>query len=246
MTFEDLLNDVEKLIGLRLNSIRPGAEIIIESIDRKNGSLSLRNAQGNFRKRNLDELKNLWKELQKNKIVHVDGFLHGSGSSRNQPETILANLPYIEWLKYNGKKHLAFVEEKTHVYGTIKKMNAMYQMIFCEHLPNAINEKGNFSIAIVTDNIKQSIDAFNKDSAFKVEFVEQEAYSLIMPNARILFLSSEKYKLSKGCYPILISGIQRAQGERIKLFDVFCYIVQINGINVLQMEKEICQLKKKC
>ena len=203
MTFEDLLNDVEKLIGLRLNSIRPGADIIIESIDRKNGSLCLKNAQGNLRKRNLDELKNLWKELRKNKIVHVDGFLHGSGSSRNQPETILANLPYIEWLKYNGKKHLAYIEKCTHEYGSLQKMNAIDQIGFCELISKIQKKSQNFSYAVVTDDVKRCIECFNPNLMYELNAIEQGMYALSMLDNEILFVSANKCKLPNGVYPIL-------------------------------------------
>jgi len=57
--------------------------------------------------------------------VHVDEVLHGSGTSRNQPETILANLPYVEWLKLDNKKHIAFVGKNTHLYGTLKQMDSI-------------------------------------------------------------------------------------------------------------------------
>jgi hypothetical protein len=232
MTFEDLLNDVEKLIGLRLNSIRPGAEIIIESIDRKNGSLSLRNVQGSLRKRNLDELKNLWKELQKSRIVHVDGFLHGSGSSRNQPETILANLPYIEWLKYNGKKHLANVEKPTHAYGTLKKMNSVDQINFCEQLSHCA-EKRKFAVAVVTNEIKESIDAFNSESAYEIGIIEQGAYLITMPNGNMLFLSSEKYKIANGVYPVLKRSANPVEMQEIKVNDFSLHLAKIDGIKVL-------------
>lgn len=55
--------------------------------------------------------------------AHVDSVLGGSGSSRSQPETILANLPYVEWLTVAGKKNIAYVGDDTHEKGTLHKMD---------------------------------------------------------------------------------------------------------------------------
>ena len=236
MTYNDLLKDIEKLIGLQLHSIRPGAELTVEAIVREKGSLLLRNVQGNLRKRSLDEIRNLWSELQKKRIVHVDGFLHGSGSSRNQPETILANLPYIEWLKYNGKKHLAYVEKPTHEFGTLREMHPVEQIGFCDLLSKSQNKQHSYSYAVVTNDIKQCIDDFNKDSSYNLTVLEQGAYALSMPNNEVLFLSADKYKLPKGVYPILHSNHNAKHSSSVILNNRYCYIDKINEINILYME----------
>lgn len=232
MTYNDLLKDIEKLTGLQLHSIRPGAELTIEAIEREKCSLLLRNAQGNLRKRSLDEIRNLWSELQKKRIVHVDGFLHGSGSSRNQPETILANLPYIEWLKYNGKKHLAYVEKSTHEFGTLREMNPVEQIGFCELLSKIQSNLHRFSYAVVTNDIKQCIDDFNKDSSYNLTVLEQGAYALSMPNNEVLFLSADKYKLSCGVYPILYNIKDESLSKEIYVQDHIYYIDFLSGIKV--------------
>ncbi|OWU98665.1 hypothetical protein [Fibrobacter sp. UWR2] len=233
MTYNDLLKDIEKLIGLHLHSIRPGAELTVEAIEREKCSLSLRNVQGNLRKRSLDEIRNLWNELQKKRIVHVDGFLHGSGSSRNQPETILANLPYIEWLKYNGKKHLAYVEKSTHEFGTLREMNPVEQIGFCEMLAKIQNKQHFYSYAVVTNDIKQCIDGFNKDALFGLTIIEQGAYALSLPNNEVLFLSADKYKLPKGVYPILYDREISGKKPIIKIDDNLYYFDKIYPIDVL-------------
>ena len=33
MKFDDVVNDISKLVGMELKSIRPGAEIVIQEID---------------------------------------------------------------------------------------------------------------------------------------------------------------------------------------------------------------------
>jgi hypothetical protein len=70
-------------------------------------------------------MKRIWEALRHEPAVHVDSLLGGSGSSRNQPETLLANLPYVEWLRIDGRKHLAFVGRPTHDLGTLKEMDPL-------------------------------------------------------------------------------------------------------------------------
>ena len=93
MNFTDVERDVHKLIGLELNSISRSAAITIENIDDEQERLIIRPKNGNSRSRPMDELKRIWDAMQKEPAVHVDKVLNGSGTSRNQPETILANLP---------------------------------------------------------------------------------------------------------------------------------------------------------
>lgn len=114
MNFTDVERDVHKLIGLELNSISRSAAITIENIDDEQERLIIRPKNGNSRSRPMDELKRIWDAMQKEPAVHVDKVLNGSGTSRNQPETILAKLPYIEWLRIDNKKHIAYVGESTH------------------------------------------------------------------------------------------------------------------------------------
>ena len=121
--FSDVLADLENLRGKELRSISgQAAPFIIEDIDSENGRINL-SVQGKHKSRPLQELQNIWAELMKRPAVHVESFLSGSGSSRNQPETILANLPYVEWLNVDGKKNIAVVDTETHEYGTLQKMS---------------------------------------------------------------------------------------------------------------------------
>jgi len=59
--------------------------------------------------------------MTKGKVIHVDALLRGSGSSRNQPETILASMPDVEYLMKDKKKHVVWVGENTHKLGTLKE-----------------------------------------------------------------------------------------------------------------------------
>ncbi len=124
MQFNDLLSDIEKLVGKRLQSINPStAPIFLTKIDKKARKYFISNDPdkvGNARF--FWELEDVWKDLQFKGFSNVDQALYGSGSSRNQPETIFANLPYIEHFKYKKKKHIVLRDERTHDLGTLKEV----------------------------------------------------------------------------------------------------------------------------
>lgn len=121
-TFLELLDDLEKLQGIKLQSISgQSTPFIIQEIDRVNDRLRL-DVNGSHKSRPLEELRRIWEEMCAKPAVHVDSVLGGSGSSRSQPETILANLPYVEWLNIQGKKNIAYIGEDTHQYGQLKQM----------------------------------------------------------------------------------------------------------------------------
>ena len=125
MKFEDVIQDIERLAGKKIRSVRPGADIEIVSVNRKENQIRLADAKGKIRVRSLDELKRIWDHLCLHPATHVDAVLGGSGSSRNQPETIYANLPYIEVIYLSNKKHISYTGRSTHPLGTIKEMDAI-------------------------------------------------------------------------------------------------------------------------
>lgn len=122
-SFDEVIKDIEvQLIGRTLDSISGKARpfsISEVNYDKRNVVINL---GGRMKSRPFDELERIWQEMRSKPAVHVESFLGGSGSSRNQPETILANLSYVEWLMIDGKKNIAYVDEDTHEFGTIKEM----------------------------------------------------------------------------------------------------------------------------
>lgn len=123
-SFDEVIQDInEKLIGKMLGSVSGRAtpfSIIEINMEKRNLFINLNDKQ---KSRPFDELERIWQEMRSKPAVHVESFLGGSGSSRNQPETILANLPYVEWLLIDARKHIAYVDEVTHEFGTIKEMD---------------------------------------------------------------------------------------------------------------------------
>ena len=123
-TFEDVIHDIaDHLKDLPLDSISGrAAPFSVCDVDFEKRSYFLRFSGGKMKSRPFDEIERIWQEMTSRPAVHVESFLGGSGSSRNQPETVLANLPYVEWLQISGKKHIAYVDEDTHGYGTLQQM----------------------------------------------------------------------------------------------------------------------------
>lgn len=122
-TFNEVLADLESLRGISLHSISgQAAPFYIEDIDYQNSRIVL-NVGGTSKSRPFDELHRIWDVMCEKPAAHVDSVLSGSGSSRSQPETILANLPYVEWVNIAGKKNIAYIGEETHERGTLKRMD---------------------------------------------------------------------------------------------------------------------------
>ena len=123
-TFEDVLNDIEKsLKGIELHSISgTAAPFSVVEVDRENENVVL-DVGGNRKTWTFERLKLVWDEMCYRPAANVELVFGGSGSSRNQVETIYASLAYVEWLYVNRKKCVAYIGEETHPYGKIKKMS---------------------------------------------------------------------------------------------------------------------------
>lgn len=225
MNFTDVERDVHKLIGLELNSISRSAAITIENIDDEQERLIIRPKNGNSRSRPMDELKRIWDAMQKEPAVHVDKVLNGSGTSRNQPETILANLPYIEWLRIDNKKHIAYVGESTHPFGTLQEMDPVNAVEIAAKL-KASARKANFSSVIVSKDINASISSVQKICSGKLSTVDKGIYQIETKSDLIVFLSAETCGLEEGTYAVIESHAfdARRNGKKAVIIwaDVYC------------------------
>jgi hypothetical protein len=122
-SFDIILEDIHSLIGMNLKSIRPGADLILISIDTIERRLVLKASNGEIKSRPFSEIEAIVKALNADGIVHVETVLAGSGSSRNQPETILANLPYIDYTFSDRKKHLVIRDGPSHAAGQLQELD---------------------------------------------------------------------------------------------------------------------------
>jgi hypothetical protein len=110
---------LRRMVGLKLRSISGKTDITLTSVD--DDVLTVRAQSGN-KNRPTEELRRIVSKMELAQPIHVDSVLFGSGSSRNQPETILANMPDVEWLNLNGRKHIVWVGKQTHEMGTLKEI----------------------------------------------------------------------------------------------------------------------------
>lgn len=119
----EVLQDIFTMVGMKLGSIRAGADVTLTNVDFDGMKFELETSSGVKRSRPFSEIEAIVRCLNSDTVAHVDTVLGGSGSSRNQPETILANLPYIEYTYIDKKKHLVLRDHSTHEIGTLKEMD---------------------------------------------------------------------------------------------------------------------------
>jgi hypothetical protein len=126
MHFREVLSDIELLVGLELCSINPKTpSIYISSIDRNlekyfvSNTPTTRGLARSFR-----ELEDIWNELSTKGFCNVDQALYGGGSSRNQPETVFAHLPYIQYFRYKNRKHLLLRSKHVHSLGELSELQS--------------------------------------------------------------------------------------------------------------------------
>lgn len=128
MYFEDVIDHLEKMVGMELEAIvgTKGANppITVLSVDRDNRRYVVDKTEStNRRTRPFSELQKVWDVLSTKGFANVDQAISGAGSSRHQPETVIANLPFVEHFKYEKKKHLYLKPENTHALGTLKELS---------------------------------------------------------------------------------------------------------------------------
>jgi len=126
MKFEDILNYLDELRNKELNAINESTDpLTIVSVDRANSRYSVKTSDSKkTNSRTFKELRTIWDALESKSYVSVEQALNGGGSSRHQPETVLANLPCIEYFKFERKKHLFLREQDSHPLGTLKELSA--------------------------------------------------------------------------------------------------------------------------
>ena len=119
MDWNQVRASLKQMEGRLLHSISGRSDIRVAEVDHE--YIKLKTISGEIKSRPLAELQRVADRLTLNMPVHVDSVLGGSGSSRNQPETLLANLPDVEWMKLDERKHLVWLGRQTHELGTLRK-----------------------------------------------------------------------------------------------------------------------------
>lgn len=120
MNWNQTFNNLNSMVNLQLLSISGRSDITLLDVTDK--QITISSATGNH-KRATDEIRKIIARMDLLSPIHIDSVLLGSGSSRNQPETILANMPDVEWLHLNNRKHIVWMGRQTHPVGTLKELD---------------------------------------------------------------------------------------------------------------------------
>ncbi|MFC1844049.1 hypothetical protein ACFLZ5_04605 [Thermodesulfobacteriota bacterium] len=238
MKFKSILRDIEKLRGLKLSSIKPGSEITIDRVDSDNKRILLTTYCGKKNSRPFSELERLWEILCLEKVLHVETALGGSGSSRNQPETIMANLPYVEWFKYARKKHLALLDSPSHPLGSLKRMDLVAE----EEIKLKLAAKSNNFIPsstcqtiLVSKDLKSHSNALEQISGVSGKNIKQGIYEYCMPTCQLLLISNKLVPefMLEGIYLVIPNSPLLGAGKHVKI-NGQNYTLQITGgLNIL-------------
>lgn len=233
MKYEDVVLDIKKLVGLRLESIRPGAEIIIKEVDQEEDRIILETASGDYKTRPLSEIRRIWHQLCKNPAVHVDKILGGSGSSRNQPETILANLPYIEWLRVDNKKHIAFTGEFTHPYGTLKKMDNLRAYAVKQDLRENL-VAAEYSVLFISNNIMEDTKNLENITGLTVSPISPGVYEQENDYTRVLIVAANTLNqpIRLGTYLVVRGKSIPNESTPIQVGNRVLYVTSEGGLNL--------------
>ena len=205
MNFSQVLADLQQLVNVQIQSIRPGASLIIRRIDSLNGRISLVTAAGDVKERSLDELRKVWNALVSSPAIRVEEVLQGSGSSRNQPETILANLPYVEWARINGKKHISFVGQSTHPFGTLKQMGGIQSDLVAQRLNQLSGPRLPVQLVIVASDLASSSNELSNILGSSPSPDSVGVYRWVARGGASVLLSDGRCGLPDGMYPVLQS-----------------------------------------
>ncbi|EBN3334017.1 hypothetical protein L420_01697 [Enterobacter hormaechei subsp. hoffmannii UCICRE 9] len=140
LNFEQVLNDIENLLfGKQLQPINPSTPpLCILSIERENGKYKV-SSNSETKTRSLSELEAIFANLNIRGFCNVEQVLYGSSSSRNQPETIFANLPYIQHFKYEKKKHLLLRSHNVHDAATLSEVQGSEFRVLRKKIDNFLN-----------------------------------------------------------------------------------------------------------
>jgi len=123
MDWGKTLGRLKKLEGKKLKSISGQADISIADIDDENVTIVGKYKSGKQKEttRSIGAIKEYADKMELNVPVHADVAVLGGGSSRSYVETILANMPDVEYTKINRRKHIVWVGKDTHPLGTLRE-----------------------------------------------------------------------------------------------------------------------------
>lgn len=232
MDFSNILNDLKKLEGIRLNSIRPGAEITITEVDHVQKKVLVRSSCGKIQSRSFSEFQRIWEALLASPAIRVEEVLNGSGSSRNQPETIFANLPYIQWLKLDNKKHIAYVGKPTHAFGTLQQMDGMHVAELVKAGKTSLETRETL-VVVSTNNVARAGKIIETLAGRAISVTQEGHYVYNYNSWMIVLADAEKHDIPCGTY-IEISHIPfECAKNKLKINGECWDIIRVHHLNAV-------------
>lgn len=233
MNFDIVIEDLKLLTGQKLESIRPGADIFIDDVNEKLGRITVITTSGKKQSRPLSELINIWQKLHEQAAVHVDEVLHGSGTSRNQPETLMANLPYIEWFKFNNKKHIALTGKNTHPRGTKKQMDELSAELLREIMRK--NDYDDLASVIISTDLSKATRLYESMTGITAQSVCIGVYIFKHHKKTVLFISAGIVSpdISPGTYAVINKPAGFNLVRQVEVNDIGFCVKNIYGLGVM-------------
>ena len=232
MDFSDIINDLIKLEGICLHSIRPGAEITIKQVDVSQKKVVVESSAGKLQSRSFSEFQRIWEALLSAPAIRVEEVLNGSGSSRNQPETIFANLPYIQWLKIDNKKHIAYVKKATHPYGTIQQMDSI-QAALIANKDNSTALQKNSVVLVASDDIGRSAKAITTLTGILGKADGEGNYIYNLDKQTIVLSHNSKFKIPCGTYVEIAQNYALMPERKLSFLGFHWGVITAGNFNVL-------------
>ncbi|HAS8484303.1 TPA: DUF262 domain-containing protein, partial [Vibrio vulnificus] len=115
---------------------------------------------------------------------------YGGGSSRNQPETVFAHLPYIQHFRYKNRKHLLLRNDAVHELGVLSELQSSELRMVRKKIDNYTalsNQTIADSQASIVQTLKSAFDAVTKKfpGDVIVEEAEKAVNSLLKLNQQV-------------------------------------------------------------
>lgn len=162
MTFDDLLNDVARLVGMELNQTDSiFGPIVLVEINREAGRYSVKLNSGRQLSRRIIELEKIWLKLNEFGYADVASVI-GDGKGLEYPWSILANLPYIRFFQYQRKQYLVYSPDEVKAAGTTQEVSDKQ----AKALRSCIQERDKFNVSDIYVEVKQAHDELGE--AFEI------------------------------------------------------------------------------
>lgn len=237
MKFSEVLNDIQRMKGIELQSIIPGSSVTIDEVSILEKRVIIIDSKGKTRSRPFNELEKIWEALLREPAIHVDSVLLGCGSSRNQPETIFANLPYIEWLRLNGKKHITLVSNRVHDYGTLRRMDPLEAESLKTKFDDFSQKENPGSLTrtsslIISNDVKRVTDQFEEIIGTRCLSIGVGSYQIIDGEKNILILSKTLVptEIKPGIYPVINAKFSNIVPTTFNVDNLTISIINLSGL----------------